>query len=85
MQSSYIPSAASQAFRKNLSDLIRPLKSVRSRVPFFRLAAHRTPTRWSLYRNLLRASPSENVRNHYYHAFTVTDKHRHSTEGLSTR
>ncbi|CAA7271287.1 unnamed protein product [Cyclocybe aegerita] len=52
----------SLAFRAKLADLVSPLRRVRSRTPFFRLAAHRTPTLWSLYRGILRLSPTEDVK-----------------------
>ncbi|KAF9528710.1 hypothetical protein CPB83DRAFT_309370 [Crepidotus variabilis] len=52
----------SVAFRANLAQLVSRLRRVRSRTPFFRLAAHRIPTLWSLYRGLLRASPTEPVK-----------------------
>jgi hypothetical protein len=55
------PSADSLAFRASLAHLISPLRRVRPRVPFFQLAIHRIPT-LTLYRNLLRYAPDENVR-----------------------
>ena len=48
-------------FRTNLAELVSPLRRIRSRSPFFELAAHRIPTLWSLYRGLLRNSPTEDV------------------------
>ncbi|KAF8961023.1 hypothetical protein BDZ97DRAFT_1830936 [Flammula alnicola] len=61
MSSSYSESK-SLAFRANLAKLVSPLRRVRSRTPFFHLAAHRIPTLWSLYRGLLRNSPTEDVK-----------------------
>ncbi|KAF5313229.1 hypothetical protein D9619_003580 [Psilocybe cf. subviscida] len=55
-------SRSSLKFRANLSGLLAPLRRVRSRTPFFALAAHRIPTLWSLYRGLLRAAPDANIR-----------------------
>lgn len=48
-------------FRAKLAELVSPLRRVRSKTPFFELAAHRIPTLWSLYRGLLRNSPTEDV------------------------
>jgi hypothetical protein len=56
------PTLQSLAFRAKLAQFVSPLRRVRSRTPFFRLAAHRIPTLWSLYRGLLRHSPTEQVR-----------------------
>ena len=58
----YSPSPHSLQHRANLAQLIRPLKRVRPRVPFWELAAHRIPTLWSLYRGLLRSAPGDNIR-----------------------
>ena len=48
-------------FRAKLAELVSPLRRIRSKTPFFELAAHRIPTLWSLYRGLLRNSPTEDV------------------------
>ncbi|KAF9553461.1 hypothetical protein CPC08DRAFT_754223 [Agrocybe pediades] len=61
MNQSYTP-PESLSFRANLAQLVSPLRRVRTRTPFFRLAAHRIPTLWSLYRGLLRNSPTEEVK-----------------------
>ncbi|KIM49685.1 hypothetical protein M413DRAFT_114233 [Hebeloma cylindrosporum] len=61
MSASYL-TPNSLAFRADLAKLVSPLRRVRSRSPFFRLAAHRIPTLWSLYRGLLRNSPTEDVK-----------------------
>ncbi|PPQ83399.1 hypothetical protein CVT25_003846 [Psilocybe cyanescens] len=62
MSGTYQLSPESSAFRANLASLVSPLRRVRSRTPFFRLAAHRIPTLWDLYRGLLRNSPTEQVK-----------------------
>ena len=49
--------------RQHIARIISSLRPVRPRVPFYRLAAHRVPTLWGLYRGLLRASPNSNVRH----------------------
>src|ERR1700728_7069 len=56
------PSESSLAFRANLAALVSPLKRVRPRVPFYKLAAHRIPTLWCLYRGLLRAASGSNTQ-----------------------
>ncbi|KJA29484.1 hypothetical protein HYPSUDRAFT_61513 [Hypholoma sublateritium FD-334 SS-4] len=61
MSESYLASK-SLAFRANLAKLVSPLRRVRSKTPFFQLQAHRIPTLWSLYRGLLRNSPTEDVK-----------------------
>ncbi|KAF8334247.1 uncharacterized protein EI90DRAFT_2970660 [Cantharellus anzutake] len=45
-----------------LADLFSSLRRVIPRVPFFQLAVHRVPTRWTLYRGLLRNAPGENSK-----------------------
>ncbi|KAJ7171821.1 hypothetical protein C8R43DRAFT_979553 [Mycena crocata] len=71
----------SLAFRENLAQLISPLRRVRPRVPFYELAIHRIPT-LSLYRNLLRYSPDENIRARVQYLFR---KNRHATGTEKTR
>ncbi|KAJ3717316.1 hypothetical protein DFJ43DRAFT_1099789 [Lentinula guzmanii] len=73
------PSAKSLNFRDNLARLIAPLRRVRPRVPFFRLAAHRIPTLWGLYRGLLRAAPTEHIYNRVCTLFKH-NRHRTGTE-----
>lgn len=43
--------------RQSLAAAFSALRRVRPRVPFFKLPAHRIPTRWSLYRGLLHCLP----------------------------
>ncbi|KAG8796581.1 hypothetical protein FRC17_007976, partial [Serendipita sp. 399] len=43
--------------RAHLAKEFSKLRRVRPRVPFFKLVAHRLPTRWGLYRDLLRCLP----------------------------
>ncbi|KAH9487196.1 hypothetical protein JR316_0001265 [Psilocybe cubensis] len=62
MSGTYQLTPESSAFRANLANLVSPLRRVRTRTPFFRLAAHRIPTLWELYRGLLRNSPTEQVK-----------------------
>jgi hypothetical protein len=49
--------------RQHIARIVSSLRPVRPRIPFYRLAAHRVPTLWGLYRGLLRASPNSNVRH----------------------
>jgi hypothetical protein len=49
--------------RQNIARIVSSLRPVRPHTPFYRLAAHRVPTLWVLYRGLLRASPSPIVRS----------------------
>ncbi|KAG5647000.1 hypothetical protein DXG03_001724 [Asterophora parasitica] len=67
----HLPSQSSLAFRTNLANLISPLRRVRPRVPFFKLAAHRIPT-LSLYRGLLREASSEEIKHRVRMVFRET-------------
>ncbi|CAK5276148.1 unnamed protein product [Mycena citricolor] len=75
------PTQASVAFRANLARLISPLRRVRPRVPFFKLAIHRVPT-LSLYRNLLRHAPHESIR---WRVSTLFRRYQNSTGTEETR
>ncbi|KIK70424.1 hypothetical protein GYMLUDRAFT_148386 [Collybiopsis luxurians FD-317 M1] len=63
MQGQNVPSPSAQSlnFRRKLAALVSPLKRVRPKIPFSRLAAHRIPTLWGLYRGLLRTAPTDNI------------------------
>ncbi|KAH7882917.1 hypothetical protein F5I97DRAFT_1938831 [Phlebopus sp. FC_14] len=56
------PSAESVQHRGEIARLISPLRRVRPTVSFLKLAAHRIPTLWYLYRGLLRHAERENVK-----------------------
>ncbi|KAF5338362.1 hypothetical protein D9611_012507 [Ephemerocybe angulata] len=56
------PSSESLARRKEFGKLFSALRRVRSRTPFFELAAHRIPTLWGLYRGLRREAPTSDIR-----------------------
>lgn len=60
--STYVSPASSKARRAELASLLSPLRRVTPRVPFWQLAAHRVPTLWSLYRGMLKAAPTPEVR-----------------------
>ncbi|CAK5263030.1 unnamed protein product [Mycena citricolor] len=75
------PTQASVAFRANLARLVSPLRRVRPRVPFFKLAIHRVPT-LSLYRNLLRHAPHESIR---WRVSTLFRRYQNSTGTEETR
>src|SRR5258708_21708672 len=47
--------------KHRLADLFSSLRRTTPRVPFFRLAAHRVPTLWTLYRGLLKNAPGDDV------------------------
>ncbi|KAG6333597.1 hypothetical protein ID866_5497 [Astraeus odoratus] len=57
------PSAESLRHRGEIAKLISPLRRVRPRVSFWKLAAHRIPTLWTLYRGLIRHADRDNVRD----------------------
>ncbi|GAW08355.1 hypothetical protein LENED_010411 [Lentinula edodes] len=71
-----LPSQKSLNFRNNLAHLVSSLRRVRPRVPFFRLAAHRIPTLWGLFRGLLRAAPTEHI---YHRVRVLFEQNRHRT------
>lgn len=54
-----------QTLAQLFSDL-RPAHRVR--VPFFKLAAHTSPTKWNLYRYLLRRAPGDEVHCQFSHS-----------------
>jgi hypothetical protein len=88
-------------FREKLAELVSPLRRIRSKSPFFELAAHRIPTLWSLYRGLLRNSPTDDVfiicifstYSYLYHSYSQISFriralfriNRHSTGTEATR
>ena len=47
--------------KHKLAGLFSSLRRTTPRVPFFRLAAHKVPTLWTLYRGLLRNAPGDAV------------------------
>ena len=55
-------SLSSVQTRERLAIAFSAIRRVRPRVPFFKLSAHRIPTRWSLYRGLLQSLPGVNTR-----------------------
>ncbi|KAF8149379.1 hypothetical protein B0H34DRAFT_667715 [Crassisporium funariophilum] len=75
-------SQQSITFRANLAELVAPLRRVRSRSPFFHLAAHRIPTLWSLYRGLLRNSPTGDIK---FRVTALFRKYQHLTGTGETR
>lgn len=62
IHSGYQPSDASLSLRARIAQTIAPLRRVTPRAPFWKLGAHRIPVLWSLYRGLLRASLTPDVR-----------------------
>ncbi|EJD45701.1 hypothetical protein AURDEDRAFT_165152 [Auricularia subglabra TFB-10046 SS5] len=49
------------ALRTNIAQAVSSLKRVRPRAPFYELPVHTVPTKWGLYRGLLRLSPTHNI------------------------
>ncbi|KAI0684931.1 hypothetical protein BC835DRAFT_1387032 [Cytidiella melzeri] len=82
----YTAPILSQTLRARLAPLVSPLRRVTPRVPFWHLAAHRLPTLWSLYRGLLRAAPSNEIRRQVSARFRqkrhLTSPHQTKTEML---
>ncbi|KAI9430536.1 hypothetical protein H4582DRAFT_2086751 [Lactarius indigo] len=76
------PTPVGITHRQHIARIVSSLRQVRPRVPFYRLAAHRVPTLWVLYRGLLRASPNSNVRAHIQALFR---RHRHLTSPVLTK
>ncbi|KII86734.1 hypothetical protein PLICRDRAFT_55645 [Plicaturopsis crispa FD-325 SS-3] len=56
------PTPESLAHRARIATIISSLRDTRARVPFWKLAAHNVPTRWSLYRGLMRNAPNDIVK-----------------------
>ena len=55
------PSLSSLAHRESIARLLTPLRRIRPTVAYYKLAAHRIPTLWTLYRGLQRNAERENV------------------------
>ncbi|KAI6026009.1 hypothetical protein EDC04DRAFT_3116499 [Pisolithus marmoratus] len=70
------PSTTSLEHRAQIAKLVSPLRRVTPRVPFWKLAAHRIPTLWTLYRGLLRHAERDNVRGRVRALFR---ENRHTT------
>src|SRR6266852_6841841 len=84
--------------RQIVAQIVSSLRPVRPHTPFNRLAAHRVPTLWVLYRGLLRSSPSPIVRYGHTqspslshiaqvrsHIQVLFREHRHLTSPALTR
>ena len=65
------PSTESLQHRAEIAKLLSPLRRALPRVPFWKLAAHRIPTLWMLYRRLLRHAEHEHVRIDVLHDATA--------------
>ncbi|GBE83106.1 hypothetical protein SCP_0501530 [Sparassis crispa] len=57
-----LPTSQSLRLRAHVASLVGTLRLTRLRVSVVELKAHRIPTLWSLYRSLLRDSPTEDIR-----------------------
>ncbi|KIJ58426.1 hypothetical protein HYDPIDRAFT_113204 [Hydnomerulius pinastri MD-312] len=71
------PSPTSLAHRAHIASIITPLRRVRPKVPFYDLAAHRIPTLWSLYRELLRHAERDNIK---WRIGTLFRQNRHTIQ-----
>lgn len=76
------PSAESLQHRAEIAKLLSPLRRVLPRVPFWKLAAHRIPTLWTLYRGLLRHAAHENIR---YRIRSLFRENRRTTSGRAAK
>ncbi|EMD40067.1 hypothetical protein CERSUDRAFT_112280 [Gelatoporia subvermispora B] len=54
--------ASSIAHRARISSALKALKPPQFRMEVVKLRAHQIPTKWSLYRNLLRTAPTKDIR-----------------------
>ncbi|KAI0667748.1 hypothetical protein C8Q78DRAFT_320913 [Trametes maxima] len=59
-----LPSAHILPRRARLASLVSQLRPTHFRAPLTRLNAHRIPTLWTLYRGILRDSPTDTIRSH---------------------
>lgn len=55
------PPPSSLAHRESIARLLTPLRRIRPTVAYYKLAAHRIPTLWTLYRGLQRHAERKNV------------------------
>lgn len=55
------PPPSSHAHRESIARLLTPLRRIRPTIAYYKLAAHRIPTLWTLYRGLQRHAERENV------------------------
>ncbi|KAG8215997.1 hypothetical protein J3R82DRAFT_7988 [Butyriboletus roseoflavus] len=71
------PSPSSLAHRESVARLLTPLRRVRPTVAFYKLAAHRIPTLWTLYRGLQRHAERENLK---WRIRTLFEAKRHTIQ-----
>ncbi|KAH8104732.1 hypothetical protein BXZ70DRAFT_612206 [Cristinia sonorae] len=82
MTSIFKVSEASRAHRAQIAELITSRRRIRPRTPFWNLRIHRVPTLWSLYRGLLRTSPTEDIR---WRIRRVFERYRNLTSPTAVR
>ncbi|KAF8452446.1 hypothetical protein L210DRAFT_3468333 [Boletus edulis BED1] len=71
------PSPSSVAHRESIARLLTPLRRIRPTVAYYKLAAHRIPTLWTLYRGLQRHAERENVK---WRIRTLFEAKRHTIQ-----
>ena len=55
------PPPSSLTHRESIARLLTPLRRIRPTIAYYKLAAHRIPTLWTLYRGLQRHAERNNV------------------------
>ncbi|KAF8557488.1 hypothetical protein OG21DRAFT_1406915 [Imleria badia] len=67
----------SLAHRESIARLLTPLRRLRPTVAYYKLAAHRIPTLWTLYRGLQKHAERENVK---WRIRTLFEAKRHTIQ-----
>ncbi|KAG9313758.1 hypothetical protein JVU11DRAFT_6116 [Chiua virens] len=68
---------SSLVHRESIARLLTPLRRIRPTVAYYKLAAHRIPTLWTLYRGLLRHADRENLK---WRVRTLFEAKRHTIQ-----
>ncbi|KAI0647834.1 hypothetical protein C8Q79DRAFT_952145 [Trametes meyenii] len=78
-----LPFAQILSRRARLASLLSELRPTRFQAPLTRLNAHRIPTLWTLYRGILRDSPTDTIKSHMREFFRIRMNIRE--QGIVTR